>query len=170
MEADPNKLLPFLLPALFLAIIVRRGLRERSLKVDRLWVTPVVLLMVAGSALYANPPTTPLSYAVVAVALALGAAIGWWRGRLTRITVNPETEELTSRTSPIGVLVIAGIFLIRYGLRYLMEKNPSVVPGGAPVATDGLMMLAIGAMAVQRLEMWIRAQRLLTETRGAKGL
>jgi len=170
VEADPNKLLPLLLPVLILALIVRRGLRERRLNADRLWVMPVLLLVVAGSSLYATPPTDPIGYAAVGVAALLGAAIGWWRGRLTNITVNPDTHELTSRTSPVGVLVIAGIYLLRYGVRYLMDNNPGAVPVHAAFVTDALMVLAIAMLAVQRLEMWLRAERLLKAARALKGV
>jgi hypothetical protein len=168
MEADPNKLLPLLLPVLILALIVRRGLRERRLNADRLWVLPLLLLFVAGSSLYAAPPTSAFGYAVVAISAALGAVAGWWRGRLTNIVVNPDSHELTSRTSPIGVIVIAAIYLLRYGVRYLMQANPTAVPGGATLATDALMVLAIAMIAVQRLEMWLRAEQLLKSARAAK--
>ncbi len=98
-------------------------------------------------------------------ALAIGAAAGWWRGRLTHIAVNPDTHELTSRTSPLGVLLIAGLYLVRFGLRYYAEQNPGAVHGAATLFTDGLMIFAIGMLSVQRLEMWLRCRRLLTEAR-----
>lgn len=165
MDVDTQRLLPLLIPVLILAIIIRRGLRDRKVKVERLWVLPALLLLVAGSSLYAAPPKHVLAAGVEALALALGAAAGWWRGRLTNITINPETHELTSRTSPFGVLLIAGLFLVRFGLRYEAQTNPGVIPGGAGLVTEALLVLAIGMMATQRLEMWLRCQRLLAEAR-----
>jgi hypothetical protein len=158
---DLGALLPYLVPVLILAMVVRRSLRQRKLKAERLWIMPVLLLFVGGSALAASPPTNPILIAAVAVSLALGALAGWWRGRLTHITIDPETHDLTSRTSPIGTLLIAGLFALRYGLRMVEISHPNALPGGAAMATDVLMVFAIGMMSVQRLEMWLRCQRLI---------
>jgi hypothetical protein len=168
MEPDLGQTLPLLLPALVLALVVRRSLRERKLKAERLWVMPVLLLLVAGSSLYSTPPTTPWAIGAVLVAVALGAVAGWWRGRLTHITIDPATHDLTSRTSPLGVLLVGGLYILRYGLRYYGLQHPSVLPGGSVAIADALMALAIVMVAVQRLEMWLRCQRLIADAVRAK--
>ncbi|MDR3511316.1 MAG: DUF1453 family protein [Caulobacteraceae bacterium] len=168
MDPNLNQTLPYLVPILVLVLVVRRSLRERKLKAERLWVMPVLLLFVGGSSLVNAPPQTPLAIAVVAVGLALGAAAGWWRGRLTHITIDPATHELTSRTSPVGVLLVAGVYALRYGLRMVELQHPNALPGGASVVADALMIFAIATMAVQRLEMWLRCQRLVAEAVKAK--
>ena len=167
MEPDTSQLLPYLIPVAILALFVRRGLRSRKLKTERMWVMPTFLVLVGLSVLIASPPTTPMAIAVVAVAFLVGAAAGWWRGRLTHISVDPATHELTSRTSPVGVILIAGLYLLRYGLRVVELKNPTAIPGGAALVTDALMLFGIGMLAVQRLEMWLRCRRLLAGA-GAK--
>ena len=158
-----NQLLPYLLPVLVLVLIVRRGMRQRKLQAERLWVMPALLLFLGGSTLVAAPPKTTTGIAIVAAALLVGAAIGWWRGRLTQITIDPETHELSSKTSPVGVILIAAIFVARYGLRLLALHNPGMLPGGAGLIADALMIFAIGMIAVQRLEMWLRCQRLIAD-------
>jgi hypothetical protein len=168
MSPDFNQLLPYLLPIVVLALIVRRSLRARKLKAERLWIMPVLLLFVGGSALLASPPAGPVSIGAVAASLAAGALAGWWRGRLTHITIDPETHDLTSRTSPVGMLLVAGLFAVRYGLRMVELDRPSALPGGAALATDALLVFAIAMMAVQRLEMWLRCQRLIAEAVRAK--
>jgi hypothetical protein len=165
VESDTSHLLPYLIPIAILALVVRRSLRSRKLKAERLWVMPAFLLLVGLSVLVASPPVTPVAIAVVVGALAVGAAAGWWRGRLTHITVDPATHELTSRASPVGVILIAGLYLLRYGLRMVELKNPNAIPGGAALVTDGLTLFGIGMLALQRLEMWLRCRHLLADAR-----
>jgi hypothetical protein len=168
MQPDLNHLLPYLIPVLVLALVVRRSLRQRKLRAERLWIMPVVLLLVGGASLAASPPVTPLAIGVVVASLALGAAAGWWRGRLTHITIDPETHDLTSRTSPIGVLLVFGLFMARYAVRMVELQHPAALPIAAGVVADGLMTFAIAMMAVQRLEMWLRCRRLLADAVQAK--
>ena len=168
MNPDLAHLLPYLIPIALLALVLRRSLRHRKLNADRLWVMSAILPLLGVVILYQSPPKTMVGVIAIAAALALGAAAGWWRGRLTTITVDPETHALTSRTSSLGVLLIAGLFALRYGLRMVEVQNPGAIPGGAGLATDVLMVFGIGMMAVQRLEMWLRAERLLKEARAAK--
>ena len=168
MNPDFSHALPYLLPLLIIVLVLRRSLRQRKLNADRMWVLPVLLVLMGGSTLTASPPKTPLAITVLAAALVVGAAAGWWRGRLTHITIDPETHELTSRTSVVGVIVIAALFGLRYGLRMLEVSNPKALPVGAGLVAEALMIFAIGMMAVQRLEMWIRCQALITEVKAAK--
>jgi len=168
MEPNLSQTLPYLLPLLVLVMIVRRSLRHRRLRAERLWVMPVLLLFVAGSTLSASPPAGVVALGAIGAALALGAAIGWWRGRLTHIAVDPETHDLTSRTSAIGAILVAGLFAVRYGLRMLELRDPAAIPGGAALITDVLMVFAVALTAAQRLEMWLRCQRLLAEAVKAK--
>ncbi len=115
--------------------------------------------------LIASWPGTLLALIVVLVALLLGSTIGWWRGRLTHITIDPQTHALASRTSPVGVLLIGAVFAVRYGLRVYEVSHPAALPGGAALGADALLIFAIGMMSVQRLEMWLRCQRLIAEAK-----
>src|SRR4051794_27821391 len=103
----------FLIPLIAIVSIVLRNARTRRLKVEQLWIAPVIFLALTATVLGFQPPPPRLVIALEAVALALGALAGWWRGRLTRITVDPETHALTSKTSPMGMLLILGLFAVR---------------------------------------------------------
>jgi hypothetical protein len=98
-------------------------------------------------------------------ALAIGAAFGWWRGRFTRIAVNRETHALTSQASPLGMLLILAIFGLRMGVRTLAAQNASALHVSVVDITDAFLLLAVGLVCAQRLEMALRANRLLLEAR-----
>ena len=96
-------------------VIVARNSRPRQLKIERLWMMPAIyLVLMTGALAEAPPPITPVSIAILAAAFVLGAAIGWQRARFTQIHIHPETHELTSRASPIGLVFILGVLVVRY--------------------------------------------------------
>jgi hypothetical protein len=159
-------LLPYLIPLLVLILIVRRGLTARQIKIERMWVMPA-LLVFAGASMFAQAQVPSLMIiAELAAALAGGAVVGWYRGRLTHISIDPATHDLTSKTSPVGVVLIAVLFAARYGIRLAF---PAVGSGQASLGSqagaiaDALALFGIGALVVQRLEMWLRCRRLLAE-------
>jgi len=152
-----------------LGVLLLRNRRPRKLRVEMLWLRPVFFaFIVAATLAAAPPPVTLLSLATMTLALAIGIALGWQRGRFMRIDVDPETHALTSRASPVGMIFILAILALRIGLRDVVMQSRSAF--GIPTAaiTDGLVLL-LGAMIItQSLEMWLRARRLLAEAQAAK--
>jgi hypothetical protein len=176
MDPQTAKLLPILLPVLILGLVLRRSLKPQPLRIERMWLYPVILIFLLGSSLYQSPPTTMLAIGFLAGGLVLGAAAGWYRGRLTRITIDPDTHVLTSQASMWGTVLVVGLIVVRYGLRaYLMggiDMSGATPHGGlggpAIAATDALLSFTVGMMGVSRLEMWMRASKLLADAQAAK--
>jgi hypothetical protein len=157
---------PYLIAVLVLAMVVRRSLRHQTIKVDRMWVIPALLVVAAVMTLSQNPPTDPAIIAGLVVAALIGAGVGWQRGRLTRISLDPETGVLTSKASPAAVILIVAIFALRFGLRFYLQEHPTKGTG-AVAATDALLLFGVGMIAVARIEMWIRCRRLMAAGVGA---
>jgi hypothetical protein len=158
----------YLVPLAAIAMIVLRNARERRLKVERLWISPLLFLAFTASVFASQALPGPALLAVDLVMLVLGALAGWWRGRLTRITVDPATHDLTSKTSPLGMLLILALFVVRYGLRGLGAQTAGMLHVSAVAITDALMLLAVGIVCAQRLEIALRATRLLKEARAPR--
>jgi len=152
------------------AIMALRFSRPRPLKLERLWVRPAIFLAIIASTLVSLPPEITLVSLLLLLASALvGAAAGWQRGRFMRISVDPETHDLTSRASPLGMVFIVVLLGARVALRGAVMQPGSVVPGLSPVAfTDGLIVMFGAMMIVQNLEMWLRARRLLADAQAAR--
>jgi hypothetical protein len=94
------------------------------------------------------------------VALALGGALGWQRGKLMRITLDPATHTLGQTSSPAALLFIVLLIVARSGAKGAMSYAGPV--GLDPMAiTDVLMALALGLFTAQRLEMYLRGRRML---------
>jgi hypothetical protein len=142
-----------------MAIRFRRSGVARPLKLGQLLIVPIVYGVLATFMFVTAPPTRP-GWLLCAVALAAGAAAGWQRGRMIRIEVDPETRALSATQSPIAILFILFLILIRSGLRAALQGGEGGVLNAATL-TDMLIAFALGLLAVQRLEMYLRARRLL---------
>jgi len=155
--------------AIVVGVILLRNSRPRRLRIETLWIFPVVyVLLLASSLAAAPPPVTPVSIGLLLLGFVLGAAIGWQRGRFTRIDIHPETHDLTSRQSAIGLVFIFAIFAVRYGARDFLAANAASLHLPVIAALDAFFVLAIAMLSVQRLELWIRASKMLAEAKAAK--
>jgi hypothetical protein len=155
----------YIVPLIVIGIVILRNSRARRLRIETLWIAPLLILALVGLALYQEGMPTPAVMAIYIVALIAGAALGWWRARFTHISVDPQTHQLTSRASPIGMLIILAIFALRYAIRMYAVQNASSV--GLPVAAvaDAALLISVGLVCAQRFEIFMRAQRLLAEAR-----
>jgi Na+/H+ antiporter NhaD/arsenite permease-like protein len=98
--------------------------RERRLKLELMWILPTVLVVATVFALVQFPPHG-LDWLWLAVILAVGSAIGWWRGKLIPIAIDPETHLLNTKPSPAAILFLLGLFVVRFALRALLESEAS---------------------------------------------
>lgn len=153
--------------AFVLAVRMRRLSRARPLKIERLWMLPTLYLALAIVMLVEFPPSG-LQWLLCGVALALGAALGWQRGRMMHIEVDPETHAINQRASAGAMIFIIGLIALRFGARSFAE-GAGPLHLNALVLTDMLIVMALGLMSAQRIEMYLRGRRLLGEARLARG-
>lgn len=154
--------LPILIFAVVMALRWRRMSRARSLRIETLWILPAVYAGVVGLVFVAAPPGAT-GWGWSALALAVGGGLGWYRGGMMEIQVDPETHALSQKASPAAFLLLIGLVAVRSAL-----KAELFAGGGrsvAMLATDIAMAFALGLIAMTRLEMGLRARRLLAEAR-----
>ena len=162
-----SKLLQTILPLAVIAFVMALRLRSmkkaRPLKVRTLWVAPVFLVGLAGATLVAAP-LSAMGLSIGAVALIVGGLIGWQRGKLIHIDRDPATGDLTQQASPAAVILLIGIIGLRYALRNYFDLTPGAdgrMSGQALLITDALLLFAVGLLVATRIEMMIRARRIL---------
>ncbi len=151
---------------LVLALRWRRAGRSRPLKLEQLWVIPAIYVVVVVALFFESPPTGN-GWLWCLVALAAGAAFGWYRGRLVAVTVDPATHALNQRASPFVVILLAALIALRYGLRTVLAQQAASWQISAPTIVDIFMAFALGLIAVQRLEIFLRGRRLLEAARAS---
>jgi hypothetical protein len=164
-----------LVPTLIIAVLViglfawrlRRMSQTQRLRLELLWVTPVIFIALGALVVLQQPPQG-IAWAYVAASLVIGGGFGWWRGKLMTIAIDAQTHALNVRASPAGVIFIVAIIAVRYALRGVAMGEASSLHLSVGVITDVFMGFAVGLMVVQRVEMFLRARRLLGEARAAR--
>ena len=149
--------------AVVLALRLRRMGTMRPLKLETLWVVPVLYLGVAALMFWQLPPKGWVGVASAA-GLAIGAAVGWQRGKMMHIHVDPETHALNQKASPAAILFLVALILVRSFSRGLLDSE-GVSPA---MLTDPLIAFALGMFSLTRLEMYLRGKRLLEQARGGR--
>ena len=144
-----------------LALRMRGMSKMRPLKLERLWIVPAVYLVVAAIMFVQLPPGGWVAIASL-VGLLIGAGIGWQRGKMMHINVDPDTHALNQKASPAAMAFLLLLIAIRAGARAVIGGSGAVSPA---MLTDPLIAFALGMFTLTRLEMYLRGKRLLQEAR-----
>lgn len=144
--------------ALVMFLRFRRMRRARPLKLEMLWIVPALYTLVAASVLWQSVPQG-IQWLYVTLALIAGGLIGWRRGAMMRISIDAETHALNQQASPAAMLFIFVIIIIRQGLRV----EASAIGLNAAFLMDLAVVFVLGMFSITRLEMFLRAKRMLRE-------
>jgi hypothetical protein len=151
-------LIPLAVFVVIFAFRARRMSRSRPLKLGQLWVVPALYAVIVILSLAANPPR-PVGWALLAGGVVIGAALGWYRGKTISIHVDPETGTLRQKASPLAMLVL----LVLVGAKAAMRAGGTAAHLDVNALTDAALGIALGTFATMRVEMYLRARRLLAE-------
>lgn len=147
---------------LVLGFRMRRMSQMRPLKLNSLWIVPALYLVVAALMFVQLPPVGAVAIASAA-GLVIGAGVGWQRGKMMHIHVDPETHALNQKASPAAMIFLIALIVVRSAARSMIGGAGTISPA---MLTDPLIAFALGMFTVQRVEMYLRAKRLLEEARG----
>lgn len=164
----PQQYAPFIVLLVLLPIILLRNRAPRTLRPQWMWVTPAIVVPLIGLGLWGSSqapgadhtPFDAVSWLVLAIGLGLGCVAGWWRGKMTTIEKHADGA-LKAQASPLGILLIVGLFGGRSALRSVLEPHAAAWHLNALAIADAFLLFVVGMIVVQRLEMFIRARRVL---------
>jgi len=154
-------LIPLAVAAVVLTLRARRMSQVRPLKLEQLWIVPAIYLAIVVTLFVMTPPSA-IGWPICAASLLAGGAIGWQRGKTMRIEVDPETHALNQKASMAGILLLFGLFAVKF----LAQTGTHAFHVNVAVLTDALAALALGMFTMTRVEMYLRAKRLLEAARG----
>lgn len=162
-SAPPSNISSIIIPVLVIGVVlffrVRRMGVKRPFTLETLWIVPTIFLAITGLTLVQFPPRG-LDLAWLGVALVLGAALGWQRGRLMKIWVDPEGGGLMTQGSGWAVVFLVALLVLRMVLRegLVMEADAGLIDIG--LINSAFVVFAFGLFGTQRAEMALRAKRL----------
>lgn len=162
-------LLHYAVPGIVLGVVLTlrlRGMRKaRPLEANRLLWFPILLVAVAVFVVGAHPPS-PFGLSLCLLALIVGGLAGWQRGRMIRIEHDPATGKLMQQASPAAMVLLVAIIIGRFAARAYFGASPAAAgaAGMDPrtlMITDVMLAFAVGLLGVTRIELFLRARRIV---------
>jgi amino acid transporter len=116
-----HSLTPYIPLVIVVVIMLRRTRRPRTIRPERLWIMPVIVVLAIGFYVYGamkiGPPLHAVDWAVILGTAAVGAALGAARAHMLRLRRHPDTGAIEGTLSAWGLIIIlawiAGRMLLR---------------------------------------------------------
>jgi NAD/NADP transhydrogenase beta subunit len=166
MPSDQHRLVGYAIGAaifvLILSLRMRRMMQHRPFDLKFVWVAPAILIAMAALAFSARPPVG-VEWAWVVASFAIGAGLGWLRAKTITLTVDPETHQVMARGTPLAMLFLVGLFVVRFGLRSLLQGESGALGLSVGLIDNAFLAMAAGLFATRAVEMGLRARTLLIQ-------
>ncbi|MGI4880095.1 MAG: CcdC protein domain-containing protein [Janthinobacterium lividum] len=161
MHFDPNQVFPIVIPLVIIGVLAVRRRKPQRIRIERLWIMPVLMAAFIGSGLYYTPhtPFHPATYAAFAVALAIGLVGGWFRARTVPMSFDAASGTVVTEPSIVAIVVLVALFAGRSLLRMALAGSATGIDAGT--ISDGFLLFAVGLIVGGRIEMFVRGQRLI---------
>ncbi len=158
---------PFVVLLLVFALVLRRSGRTRVIRVQRMWIAPAIFVVLTGTTLVVSPLPGLIAIAAFIVVAIMGAGVGYLRARHQEITIDHETGVVSSKATQVGTILIAALFLVRYGIK-LAFPQLGAQPGSHATAdaiawANGALIFSAAMLLTQAVWVWLRTQPLLAQ-------
>jgi hypothetical protein len=154
----------YIVPLVLAAIILRRAMRgqkPRTVRMQRLWIFPALLLLVTWMSLGREGfPGFLLTLVFMAVALA-GGAIGWFRVHTLEFSLDKESGKVSARATQLGALLIVGLIGLRFLADYAIKQFGLNAGGNVVHASDATLVFTTSMLVARSVHTWIRARALI---------
>ncbi|MGH7736489.1 MAG: hypothetical protein ACREMP_01275 [Candidatus Tyrphobacter sp.] len=152
--------------AVLAVLIIARSVRPRNIAVGRMWIGPVIFLLMTGFMVWGEQQNalTARAPAIIALSLAIGFIVGIpfgaLRGAHTIVKTTKKPGVMYLGPSWVAAAIWLGAFAIRAGLRTALAGTAFAIPLG-----DGLIAFAMGMFVTS----YVAIYRKYTELEHAAG-
>lgn len=163
MQSGPPNIVAIAVSVILIGVVLAFRLRsmsaKRPLRPATLWLMPAVFLGISILTLV-EQPLHGSEWLWAALALVLGVAAGWQRGRLMKIWVDPESGQTMSQGSGWAIAFLVVLIVLRSLLRTGLQYEAGSWAISPALINNAFVLFALGLFGTQRAEMAIRASRL----------
>lgn len=176
-----RSLLQYLPIALVLLLVVRRAGRARQVRIQRMWITPILASVAAVSTLAREPFPSIAALGIFLLAALAGAGAGYFRALHIKLSLDPETGSVSSKATPIGSALVVVFVVLRIGMEYFVKggvphQGFAARAMAGPAAhgvdlfrlADALLIFSTMMTVAQRFEIWRRAAPLIAAHKADK--
>ena len=143
------------------ALLIWRNSRPQRMSVTRLWVAPIIFLLISVLSIYGSQLTDPLAPWQIAVTVIVGAVLGvplgWARGHHSNVRLTEQPGVMYVDPSLVVMLLWLGAFIVRAALRYVFRTAGESVA----IIGDGLLAFAISALVTSYYFIYTKYKALI---------
>jgi hypothetical protein len=154
----------FLPIAIVLVILIVRFARPQKISVTRMWVSPIVLCLIAGWSIYVTERIAPAPVWEIALFLVLGllagVPLGVLRGIHTDVRLTDRKGVMYLGSSWVTMAIFVGAFGLRTAIRALLPAHNAL----STAIGDGLIAFAIGFIATSYIAIFRKYEAELAES------
>jgi hypothetical protein len=162
-----GSLIAIVILLLALALRARRMSQPRPLRIERMWMLPALYGVIVAALYWVHPPHGAV-WAMAGAGLLIGAALGWYRGKLMHLSIDAQTQAVMQQGSTAAMIFIFVLVALRFVTRQYAVEVGGDDPEAVLAATDVLLAFGFGFLTVQRVEMSLRAKALIAAAKGQK--
>jgi len=155
-------IMTFAIIGIVLFFRLRRMSQLRPLKLEQLWIVPAIYLLVVGWLFYRGTPDLT-GWAICGATLVVGGVLGWQRGKMMQISIDPETHALNQKASVAGMLFIVALIVVKTAA----QIEESRIHMNVVLLTQAFGTFGLGLFTMTRVEMYLRAKRMLEQADAA---
>jgi hypothetical protein len=146
------------LVGLIIVILIARNVRPQKMNVTRLWLAPIVFLVITANVIFGSLETrvsAPLVIGVTLLGAALGTPLGLLRGRSTNVRKTKDPKVLIVEPSVVTLLIWVTALGLRSGLHHVFGAGTAAVAVG-----DGLLASAVASVIASRYIVYTKFKAL----------
>ncbi|GEM_PF-1339846 len=139
---------------LIVGFIAFRQLKERQVRVSRMWLLPVFMFLISYTGIQNDLFDNQYSAVIIGLAFVIGLALGGLRGAMIRVRIDKEQGLLFVKGTPISVvmwvalLALKGIADVGFSAAGLKNETAGVAEG---IITAALLALTLAATIATRI-------------------
>ncbi|MBV9170699.1 MAG: DUF1453 family protein [Chloroflexi bacterium] len=136
---------------LLVGVLLLMQMRQRRVSVRRLWLVPLVLVLLTAVTLVRSTPGDLGAWGWIGVGLLLGLLVGFVRGTQFDVhRVDTDAAKLLVQNTQLGVMLWLVVFAGRVVVRQVVGRsNPD--PSIAGLATSALLAFGVGMVVANAL-------------------
>lgn len=175
MQANINANVgPYVMPLLVVAVVALRLFRNkpRKVKPNRLFVTPAFITLATLLTLSQMGWPSFLWLLADLIAAVAGAGVGYLSARHREFTLDVESDEIMGRATPVGTIIFAVLFAVRFGLKLAFpelngaQNYGATMTHGHPAAsvigwTDAGLIFSTALVIGTAATTWLRTRHLV---------
>lgn len=149
-------------------VILLRNRQKRTLRPELMWILPTLFAALIAFGLWGMrqapgadlTPYGPADWGLLVGGVVLGLLGGFWRGSMVTIEKGHDGV-LKAQASPLGIILIIALLAVRSFARPWLEGHAANLGLHVVAVEQGFLLLAGGLIVAQRIEMYIRARRIM---------